>query len=79
MVADKIKELMHAEPFKPVRIVLGNDQSFTVAHMDYLMVSPDRHTVLLYDKRGRFKIVNAQQIRDVEPLRRSSKTGRRNG
>ena len=75
MIADEIKELMHAEPFRPVRIVLGNQQTFVVAHTDYLMVSPDRQTVVLYDKRRRFKIINTQQIRLVEPVKRpSSKT-----
>ena len=71
-IADEIKELMRAEPFRPVRIVLGDRQSWVVAHTDYLMVSPDRQTVLLYDKQGRFKIINAQQIRLVEPVSRSS-------
>jgi hypothetical protein len=36
------------------------------------MISPDRQTVVLYDKQGRFKIINAQQIRLVEPVKRSS-------
>jgi len=72
MIADEIRELMHAEPFRPVRIVLGNQQSFIVAHTDYLMVSPDKQTVVLYDKRGRFKIIDAQQIRLVEPVKRAS-------
>ena len=72
MITDEIKELMSAEPFRAVRIVLGNQQAFVVAHTDYLMVSPDRQTVLLYDKQGRFKIINAQQIRLVEPVRRRS-------
>jgi hypothetical protein len=75
MIADEIKELMQAVPFKPVRIILGNQQSFAVAHTDYLMVSPDRQTVVLYDKGGHFKILNAQQIKFVEPPKgRSSKT-----
>ena len=75
MVVDEIRELMHAEPFRPVRIVLGNQQSFFVPHTEYLMISPDRQTVPLYDRQGRFKIINAQQIRLVEPVRRSpSKT-----
>jgi hypothetical protein len=69
MIADEIKELMHAEPFRPVRIVLGNRQAFVVVHTDYLMVSPDRQTVVLYDKQGRFKIINAQQIKLAEPVR----------
>jgi hypothetical protein len=40
-------------------------------HTDYLMVSPDRQTVVLYDKQGQFKIINAQQIRLVEPAKRA--------
>ena len=75
MIADEIKELMQADPFKPVRIVLGTRQSFVVAHTDYLMVSPDRLTVVFYDEGGHFKILNAQQIKFVEPAKsRSSKT-----
>jgi hypothetical protein len=74
MITDEIKERMQADPFKPVRIVLGNQQSFVVAHTDYLMVSPDRQTVMLYDEGGHFKILNAQQIKFVEPAKgRSSK------
>ena len=70
MITDEIKELMHAAPFRAIRIVLGNQQSFIVAHTDYLMISPDRQTVVLYDKQGQFKIINAQQIRLVEPVKR---------
>jgi hypothetical protein len=72
MITDEIKDLMRAEPFRPVRIVLGNRQSFIVAHTDYLMVSPDRQTVVLYDKQGHFRVVNAQQIKLVEPVKRAS-------
>lgn len=71
MITDEIKELMHSEPFRPIRIVLGNQQSFIVPHTDYLMVSPDRQTVVLYDKQGQFKIINAQQIKLVEPVKGS--------
>jgi hypothetical protein len=67
MITDEIKELMRAKPFQPVRIVLGSQQSFVVAHTDYLMVSPDRQTVVLYDEGGGFKILNAPQIKFVEP------------
>ena len=72
MITDEIKELINAQPFRPVRIVLGDQQAFVVAHTDYLMISPDRQTVVLYDRRGRFKIINAQQIRLAEPVTRSA-------
>jgi hypothetical protein len=68
MITDEIKELLRAEPFKPIRIVLSDRQSFTVSHIDYLMVSPDRQTVVFYDQQGRFKIINAPQIKLVEPV-----------
>ncbi len=53
MITDEIKELMNAEPFRPVRIVLGNEQAFILAHTDYLTISSDWQTVVLYDKQGR--------------------------
>lgn len=76
MIVDDIKTLMQADPFKPIRIVLGNEQAFVVSHVDYLMISPDRQTVHFYDQKGDLKILNSQQIRFVEPVkRRSSKRG----
>lgn len=68
MIADEIKDLMQADPFRPIRLVLGNQRSFVVTHTDYLMVSPDRQTVVLYDDQGHFRIVNAQQIKVVVPV-----------
>ncbi len=68
MITDEIKELLRSEPFKPIRIVLTDQQSFTVIHTDYLMVSPDHQTVVLYDEQGRFKIINTRQIQFVEPV-----------
>lgn len=71
MITDEIKALIGADPFKPIRIVLNDRQVFTVAHTDYLMVSPDKQTVLLYDEHNHFKIINAHQIRVVEPAGQS--------
>ncbi len=75
MITDEIKDLMNAEPFRPVRIVLGNQQSFIVPHTDYLMVSPDRQTVVFYEKGGHFNVINTQQIKFVEQVKRSSSKG----
>ena len=76
MIADEIRELLHAEPFRPIRVVLGNQQSYIVTHTDYLAVSPDRQSIVLYDEHGHFRIVNATQIRLVEPVDTSSLKGR---
>ena len=68
MITDEIKALLHAEPFKPIRIVLSDRHSFTVQHTDYLAVSPDRQTIALYDEQSHFRIINTQQIKLVEPV-----------
>ena len=75
MITEDIKDLMQAQPFRAIRIVLGDQQSFVVAHTDYLMISPDRQTVHFYDDRGRLKIINSQQIRLVEPAKRRTSKG----
>ncbi len=69
MIADEIKDLMQAQPFRRIRIVLSDKQSFVVAHTDYLMISPGRKTVVLYDETGHFRVINVPQIRLVEPVR----------
>ena len=71
MIADEIKDLKHADPFRPIRIVLGNQQAYVVTHTDYLAVSPDRQSMVLYDEQGHFRVINAQQIRLVEPVKDS--------
>ena len=71
MIGDEIKDLMHGEPFRPIRIVLGSEQSFVVTHTDYIAVSPDRQTLVLYDEQGHFRIINAQQIKLVQPVNSS--------
>lgn len=70
MIADELKELMQAQPFHPIRITLGDNQSYVVSHTDYLMISPDRMSVHFYDDKGRVKILNTQQIRIVEPIKK---------
>lgn len=67
MITDEIEGMFRDHPSRPIRLVLGDQQEVVVAHTDYLMISPDRQTLVLYDAQARFRIVNAAQIRMVEP------------
>jgi hypothetical protein len=60
---------MRADPFKPLRIVLDDKRSYVVSHIDYLAVSPNRQSLVLYDEKGHFRVLNAQQIKLVEPVK----------
>ena len=75
MITDDIKDLMQAQPFRPIRIVLDDKRAFVVAHTDYLIISPDRSTVHFYDETGHLKIINSQQIKLVEAVKGRSPKG----
>ena len=68
MITGEIRDLIHADPFKPLRIVLDDKRSYVVSHVDYLAISPDRQSLVLYDENGHFRVLNAQQIKLVEPV-----------
>jgi hypothetical protein len=59
---------MHAEPFRPIRIVLDSERIFVVTHTDYIAISPDRQSMVFYDEQGHSRFINAQQIKLVEPV-----------
>ena len=72
MIADDIKDLMHSEPFRPIRIVLDSERTFVVTHTDYIAVSPDRQSLVFYDEQGHARFLNTQQIKLVEPVQPAS-------
>ena len=76
MIGDELKELAQTSPFQKIRIVLADGQVFIVPHPDYVFVSPDRQTVHCYDEKQRPKILNAQQIRYVEPVKSRASKGK---
>jgi hypothetical protein len=68
MIAKDIKDLMHTEPFRPIRIVLDTQRTFVVNHVDYIAVSPDGQSLAFWDDQGHARFLNAQQIKLVEPV-----------
>ncbi len=45
MIADEIRELQHASPFKPYTIQTSDGKALYVHHPDYLFITPGNHTV----------------------------------
>jgi hypothetical protein len=69
MITNEIRDFLRADPFKPLRIVIDDKRSYIVSHIDYVAVSPDGQSIVLYDEKGHFRILNAQQIKLVEPVK----------
>jgi hypothetical protein len=76
MITDDLRTLMHADPFLPIRVVVDSERTYLVTHVDYIAVSPDRQSLVLYDENGHARFLNAQQIRVVEQVQPGSKTTR---
>lgn len=72
MIAKDIKDLMHADPFRPTRIVLDSQRTFVVTHTDYIALSQDGQSLVCYDDQGHARFLNAQQIKVVEPVQKAS-------
>ncbi len=53
MTADRIREALTTQPFKPFEVRLVNGRSFTITHTDYLSVPPVRRPrdILIYTEK----------------------------
>lgn len=52
MITDKIREAMHAAPFRPFLVDLADGRSFLVRHSDFIAVAPGGAEATIYDDDG---------------------------
>ena len=76
-----LKTCCTARPFRPFTVNLSDGRSFRVAHPDFLIVSPDRATVIVFHESGGFDILAPDQITGIGVgetgrRRRAQPTGR---
>ena len=78
-VTEELRRLMHAAPFLPIRIRTTDGDTFTVAHPDFIMISPRGDMAIFYPKEEPgHHVVNLRQIVSMEQVRNGSrKPGRR--
>jgi hypothetical protein len=75
MTIDAIKEVVHAEPFRPFKLRLAGGPAITVTHPDYIAYGPKGRTVVVYREDDSFRILDTLLIAEIERLSRS--TGKR--
>ena len=73
---EEIRALIRAVDFKPFVIQMVDGRSIRIDHRDFISVPPHprQQYVIIYDKQGRFEIVNttlAAAIRLATPKRRA--------
>ena len=56
MTFDEIKKPYYAAPFRPFDIVLTNGRQVRVNHPEFMALSPDKDTVVVYESDGHLTI-----------------------
>ena len=66
MTANDMRALIKAQPFSAFTINLADGRSFLVHHRDYLLVPPERSSlVFVFHKGGAWDIVYLKQITSI--------------
>jgi hypothetical protein len=66
MTKVEMQAAAEAKPFRPFEIRLADGERLPVEHPEYLSHSPDWRTVIVWDDRGNFKIIDSALVTALE-------------
>jgi hypothetical protein len=66
MTVEQFKDVMHADPFRPFTIHMGDGRTFLVKHRDFISRSPSGRTVIVYGENARFSILDLLLMTELE-------------
>ncbi len=62
---EQIRQLLTAQPFRPLTIFLPEGRSVEVFHHDFASLSPDGRTLVVSDRDGVMNIIDVMLITSV--------------
>jgi hypothetical protein len=62
---EKIRELCHAEPFRPFKLHFPDGRNIGVQHPDFIALSPTGRMVSVYQPNGSESIIDLMLVSDV--------------
>lgn len=65
MEGGKLKELREAAPFRPFKIDLADGRQVLVLHRDYISISPEGRTCVVWQKDDSMTIIDVRLIQSV--------------
>jgi hypothetical protein len=66
MTVEQLKNVLHAEPFRPFTIHMGDGRSFFVKHRDFIARSPSGRTVIVYGDDDGHSILDMLLVTELE-------------
>jgi len=77
MTIDKIRELCHAEPFRPFKLHFPDGRNIGVQHPDFVALSPVGRFISVYQSNGSESIIDLMLVSDVSiKMPRARRNGR---
>jgi hypothetical protein len=73
---DEIKKLYYAAPFRAFEIVLTNGRQVRVDHPEFMALSPDEDTIVVYESDGHLTI-DVPLVIAVKELKNGARPRRR--
>jgi hypothetical protein len=77
LTIERIRELYHAQPFRPFILHLADGREIPVLHQEFLMALPKGRTLYVCQPDETVNIVDLLLVTDVEIKPHSNGTGRR--
>jgi hypothetical protein len=66
MTVEQLKSTMHAEPFRPFTVHMGDGRAFYVKHPDFIARSPSGRTVIVYNDDESHSILGMLLVTELE-------------
>ena len=66
MTIDKLREVLHAEPFEPFTIHLADGRRVPVPHPDFVSLDPRGRIVHVFHKDGRSEFIDCMLVTSLE-------------
>ncbi len=66
MRREELMAVAERKPFKPFQIRLADGEMLPVSHSEFLAHSPNWRTVIVWDEKGRCKIVDTALVTAIE-------------
>ena len=65
MIAEEIRALLHAQPFRPFTVHLSDGKEVTVHHHDYGWLLPSGYQLIYENPEGKVHLMNVAQIAEI--------------
>ena len=66
MTVEQLTNVLHAQPFRPVTIHMGDGRAFLVRHRDFISRSPTGRTLIVHGEDDNFSVLDMLLVTELE-------------